>query len=139
MKTYLLDTNIFSDVVTGAHPAARAAFARHAQDRATRLCLSVITEAEIRYGMAKHNLSKTRRAAIEALFAYVQILPWGSEEAAVYGGLRARLEAEGITVAAMDLRIATQAITAEAVLVSRERIFTKIAEIQTIENWSVDG
>jgi tRNA(fMet)-specific endonuclease VapC len=139
MKTYLLDTNIFSDVVTGAHPATRAAFARHAQDQTTRLCLSVVTEAEIRYGMAKHSLSKARRAAIESLFAYVQILPWGAEEAAVYGRLRARLEAEGITVAAMDLLIAAQAIAAEAVLVSRDRIFTKIGEIQVVENWSVDG
>jgi tRNA(fMet)-specific endonuclease VapC len=137
MKIYLLDTNVFSDVVTGTHPLVREAFSRCTQESTTRLCLSVVTEAEVRYGMAKHSLSKARRAAIEALFAYVQILPWGSEEAEVYGGLRARLEAEGVTVAAMDLLIAAQAIAAGAVLVSRDRIFARIGEIQTIENWSV--
>jgi len=72
--TYLLDTNMFSYIVKGNSPAARAEFRRLAQDPDTQLCISVITEAEVRYGMAKRALSPARRDAIEGLFANLEIL-----------------------------------------------------------------
>jgi len=74
--TYLLDTNMFSYIAKGTSPAARAEFQRLSQDGDAVLCISVITEAEVRFGMARHSLSRARCLAIEGLFANFQILPW---------------------------------------------------------------
>jgi len=88
--------------------------------------------------MAKRNLSRSRRSAIESLFAHFQILPWGSEEAAVYALTRAKLEAKGITVESMDLLIAAQAIVAGAVLVTRDKIFAHVDDLHATVNWASD-
>jgi tRNA(fMet)-specific endonuclease VapC len=139
--TYLLDTNMFSYIAKGVSPAARTEFQRLSKDRDAILCISVVTEAEVRYGMAKRALSRTRCAAIEGLFANVQILPWGSDEAIAYAQMRAKLEAQGFTVSAMDLLIAAQAIAAGAVLVAADKIFGKVAEVAdlaTTVNWATD-
>jgi tRNA(fMet)-specific endonuclease VapC len=139
--TYLLDTNTFSYIAKGISPAARAEFQRLSKDRDAVLCISVITEAEARYGMAKRALSRARCAAMEGLFANVQILPWGSDEALAYAQVRAKLESQGITVSAMDMLIAAQAIAAGAVFVTGDKIFAKVAEVAelgTTVNWATD-
>ena len=100
--TYLLDTNMFSYIAKGTSPAARAEFQRLSQDGDAVLCISAITEAKVRFGMAKRSLSRTRCLAIEGLFANLQILPWGSDEAAAYAQARALLEPQGLTVATLD-------------------------------------
>lgn len=139
--TYLLDTCTFSYIAKGTSPAARSEFQKHSKDRDAGVCISVITEAEVRYGMAKRALSHTRCAAIEGLFANVEILPWGSDEASAYAQARAKLEAQGITVALMDMLIAAQASAAGAVLVSGDKIFSKVAKetgIVATVDWAID-
>jgi tRNA(fMet)-specific endonuclease VapC len=135
---YLLDTNMFSYIAKGASPAARAELLRLSQDRDAVVCISVITEAEVRYGMAKYSLSRARRSAIEGLFANLQILSWGSDEAAAYAQAKAKLEAKGITVAVMDMLIAAQAIAAGAALVTRDKIFANIDDLEASVNWATD-
>lgn len=137
-STYVLDTNTFSYIAKGSSPAARAEFQRLAQDPSAVLCISVITEAEVRYGMEKRSLSQSRRSAIEGLFANLQILPWGSDEAAAYAQAKAKLETQGITVAVMDMLIAAQAIAAGAVLVTRDNIFAKLSDLDATVNWATD-
>lgn len=138
---YLLDTNTFSDIATGRSPAARAEFARILHDPEARVAISVITEAEVRYGMEKRALSRKRRESLEGLFATLEILPWGSPEAATYGRIRAALSPLGLTIALMDLLIATHAVTSADVLVTRDGIFPRIAEgagIPATVNWAKD-
>jgi tRNA(fMet)-specific endonuclease VapC len=136
--TYLLDTNTFSYIAKGSSLAARAQFLKLSRDSDAVLCISVITEAEVRYGMAKRSLSRAQRSAIEGLFANLHILPWGSDEAAAYAQARAKLEARGISVAALDLLIAAQAIAAGAVLVSGDKIFAHIDGLPATANWATD-
>ena len=137
-STYLLDTNMFSYIAKGNSAAARREWIRLSGDRETAVCISVITEAEVRYGMAKHALSRERAEAIEGLLANVQILPWGSEEAAAYGRSRAQLEAKGVTLSAMDMLIAAQAIAASAVLVTRDKVFEQVPDLHATVNWATD-
>ena len=136
--TYLLDTNMFSYIARGNSPSARREWLRLSQDREAAVCISVITEAEVRYGLAKHSLSRERADAIEGLLANLQILPWGSEEAAAYARTRARLEGNGVTLSAMDLLIAAQAIASGAVLVTRDKIFEHVSELHATVNWATD-
>jgi tRNA(fMet)-specific endonuclease VapC len=137
-STYLLDTNMFSYIAKGNSPAARREWLRLSRDRETAVCISVITEAEVRYGMAKHALSRERVDTIEGLLANLQILPWGSEEAAAYAQTRAQLEAKGVTLSAMDMLIAPQAIAAGAVLVTRDKIFEQVPDLHATANWATD-
>ena len=137
---YLLDTKTFSYIVKGSSRAARAEFRRLVQDPNAEVCISVMTEAEIRYGMAKFALSPQRASAIEGLLAQVEILPWGSEEAAVYGRARVSLP-KGLTVEAMDFLIAVQSAACGAVLVTHDNIFSRIADIvgiHAVVDWATD-
>lgn len=139
--TYLLDTNMFSYIAKGTSPAVRAIFRRLATDSDAQVCISVITEAEVRYGMAKRALSPARCSAIEGLLANLEILPWGSDEAAIFGRAKAALETQGIGFSLMDLFIGVHAAATDAVLVTRDTVFSSIAEItgiNAIVNWATD-
>jgi tRNA(fMet)-specific endonuclease VapC len=134
--TYLLDTNTVSYIVRGRSPAARARLqALNAGDVA---CISSITEAEVRYGLARRPQAHTLRAAIEGLLFKLPILPWGSPEAAAYGNLRAKLEAAGTVLSELDLLIAAQAIAANAVLVTNDRALARIKDLHGTVNWATD-
>ena len=134
--TYLLDTNTLSYIAKGKSPAARMRL--ESLDGKDTVCISAVTEAELRYGLAKRPAAHALRAAIEGLLFKFRILPWGSKEAAAYGDLRARLEELGISLADMDMMIAAQAIAAGAILVSNDRAFSHIAGLPGIENWASD-
>ena len=139
--TYLLDTNTFSYAVTGRSPAARARFRCLLQDSGVNVCISAITEAEIRFGMAWRKPSPMRSFIIESTLAKIEILPWDSEAAVVYGGVRAALRARGTTVGPLDLLIAAHAASTSAILVTHDSIFSRIAEItgiRAITDWATD-
>ena len=91
--TYLLDTNTFSYIAKGNSQAARAHL--ESLSAGESACISSITEAEVRYGLARRPQAHRLHAAVEALLFKFQILPWGSREAAAYGMLRAKLESKG--------------------------------------------
>ncbi len=55
-------------------------------------CISAITEAEIRYGLAKRPEATALKALMDGFLASIHVLPWGRDEAEAYGVLRAKLE-----------------------------------------------
>lgn len=135
---YLLDTNMFSYIAKGNSHAARREWLRLSRDVEATVCISIVTEAEVRYGMAKHKISRERTDAIEGLLANLQILTWGSEEAAAYARARSQLEARGVTLSAMDLLIAAQAIAAGAVLVTRDKLLEQVPDLRGFADWATD-
>lgn len=133
---YLLDSNTVSYIANGKSRAARARL--EALDPEDLACISSITEAEIRYGLARRPQARALRTAIEGLFFKLRALPWGSKEAAAYGELRAALEAKGASLAELDMLIAAHAIAQGAVLVSNDGAFSRVAALHRIENWAHD-
>jgi tRNA(fMet)-specific endonuclease VapC len=133
---YLLDTNTLSYIAKGKSQAARAHLASLRAGETA--CISSITEAEVRYGLAKRPQAQSLHAALEALLFKLQILPWGSEEARVYGRLRARLEAAGSALSELDLQIAAHAISVGAVLVTNDKALRRIKELNGTVNWASD-
>jgi len=133
---YLLDTNTLSYIANGKSQAARS---RLASLRAGEtVCISSITEAEVRYGLAKRPQAHRLHTAVEALLFKLQIIPWGSEEAVAYGRLRAKLEAAGTVVSELDLQIAAHAIAVGAVLVTNDKALRRIKELNGTVNWASD-
>jgi tRNA(fMet)-specific endonuclease VapC len=68
----------------------------------------------------------------------LRILAWGSKEAAAYGELRARLEGAGITLSQLDLQIAAHALAIGAVLVTNDKAFLQVNDLDKMENWALD-
>jgi len=75
--TYLLDTNTVSYIAKGNSPAARARLEALGLDES--VCISSITEAELRYGLARRPAAQALRAAVEGLLLKLNILSWGAK------------------------------------------------------------
>jgi tRNA(fMet)-specific endonuclease VapC len=131
----MLDTNTVSYIVRGKSPAARAALDGLRGENIA--CISAITEAELRYGVAKQAPGLTRQAVLTRFFAKTRVLPWGSEQALAYGDLRARLE-RGKILGPLDMLIAAHAISTNATLVTRDKAFAQVEDLRPPVNWAVD-
>jgi tRNA(fMet)-specific endonuclease VapC len=133
---YMLDTNTVSYIAKGHSKAARSRMLNLEEDEV--VCLSVITEAEIRYGLAKRPEAVALRERMEWFLAAVKVLPWGRDEARAYGALRAKLESSGKTLENMDMMIAAHAIATGAVLVTNDKAFAQVEDLHATENWATD-
>jgi tRNA(fMet)-specific endonuclease VapC len=58
----------------------------------------------------------------------VQVLPWTADVADVYGPLRASCAARGVNLGALDVLIAAHAVSAGAILVTRDKTFSQSTE-----------
>jgi tRNA(fMet)-specific endonuclease VapC len=140
-QSYLLDTNMVSYIVSGASAAARAQLLR--LDGKSAVYVSAITEAELRFGMAKGPKHPVRIAMMERFLMKTTVLPWGHEEAVAYGDLRARLQAAGLPLGALDTLIAAHALATDAVLVTHGEGFGKLKQagleraLQVVD-WATD-
>jgi tRNA(fMet)-specific endonuclease VapC len=132
----MLDTNTVSYIVKRQSlEARRRLFALQGGEIAI---ISAITEAEIRYGIAKKPEASALKSLIDAFLASIQILPWGRNEAEVYGRVRAAQERRGISLANMDMLIAAHSIAAGAVLVTNDKAFAQVDELSSTVNWATD-
>jgi tRNA(fMet)-specific endonuclease VapC len=129
---YLLDTNTVSYVIKGNFPLVRK---RLVEIPMSEVGISVITEAELRFGVAKFPNSTKLGVAVEELLRRLESLPWDSAAAQHYAGLRAALEKRGEPMGNMDMMIAAQALALETVLVTNDRVFTRVKGLR-IEDWS---
>jgi tRNA(fMet)-specific endonuclease VapC len=102
--------------------------------REQRCCLSAIVVAEIRYGLEKRPTATRLQELAEATFESLEILPWSEACARIYGRLRADLERHGKPLAAMDLLIASHALSEGCALVTADQAFANVAELQ-LEAW----
>lgn len=127
----MLDSDICIDVMRG-QPATRARLER--TDREDVAVSSIVT-AELWTGVSKSPHAERSRTAVLALLAYVTVLDWPREAAAIYGEIRSRLEAGGRSIGAMDLLIAAHALHERAILVTRNLSeFRRISGLK-IESW----
>jgi tRNA(fMet)-specific endonuclease VapC len=133
---YMLDTNTVSYMANGKSKAARARLLNLGVDEA--VCLSVVTEAEVLYGLARRPEAVALKERMEWFLASIRILPWGRDEAAVYGPMRAKLESAGKVLGTMDMQIAAHAVAAGAVLVTSDKAFGFVKELKGVVNWATD-
>jgi tRNA(fMet)-specific endonuclease VapC len=129
--SYMLDTNIVSFLLRGNERASRCL----AQTPPAEVAISVITEAEIEYGLARRPQAVRLRRAVDEFLRRATVVDWRREDARCYGALRARLEKEGTSIAAHDLLIATHALRLDAVLVSSDPCFRRIPGLK-LTDWT---
>lgn len=129
---YLLDTNTASYVIKGNIPRVRERLLKVAM---AQVAISAVTEAELRFGVARRPEAERLRVAVEEFLLRVESLPWDSEAAQQYATVRAALEREGEPMGNLDLMIAAHALAAEAVLVTADQVFRRVKRLKT-EDWS---
>lgn len=129
---YLLGTNIASYAIKGNVPQVRVALLSLPM---SEVGVSVVTEAELRFGVARKRASAHLKLAVEEFLLRVEILPWGSEAAKHYAELRSALEDSGTPIANFDLMIAAHALAAGATLVTHDRVFRRVKHLK-IEDWT---
>ncbi len=129
---YLLDTNTCSYIIKGNVPRVRERLLRVPMPE---IGISVVTEAELRFGAARRPAAVKLQAAVEEFLTRVEVLPWDSEAARQYAELRATLEKHGEPMGNLDMMIAAQAIAAEAVLVTHDRVFRRAKGLK-VEDWT---
>lgn len=135
-KLYMLDTNTVSYLLKAKSPAARARISALAPEES--VCISVVTEAELLYGIAKSGIGEQRRKLLEWFLLRVAVHAWGRAEAASYGLLRAKQEAMGKTLGPLDMQIAAHAITLGAILVTNDQAFTSVPDLPEVQKWATD-
>jgi tRNA(fMet)-specific endonuclease VapC len=129
---YLLDTNVASYVIKGNIPRV---LERLLKVPMSEVGISVVTEAELRFGVARLPQAAKLGIAVEEFLLRVEILPWDSESAQRYAEIRAVLERDGEPMSNLDMMIAAQALAAAAILVANDRDFRRVRGLR-IEDWS---
>jgi tRNA(fMet)-specific endonuclease VapC len=133
MKTYLLDTNIVSHIIRGDIPAIRTALEAVPVHS---VHLSVISEAELLYGLLRRGNPTRLAVPVEQFLRRVTILPWHRSAAQAFAELRTNMARRGLCLSTMDMLIAAHAKAAGAVLVSRDQSFAQLGPLLPLEDWS---
>ncbi len=129
---YLLDTNTASYIIKGNFPRVRERLLRVPM---AEVGISVVTEAELRFGVARKPEAERLQIAVDEFLLRVEILPWDSAAAKHYALLRAALERAGKPMGNLDMMIAAQALAAEAVLVTHDRVFQRVKGLK-VDDWT---
>ena len=132
MRTaYLLDTDAVSDFIR--YPTGGVATRLNAIG-AESVAISIVTAAEIRFGMARaqtHRLLARMRSTLET----VRIMALDPPADRHYADLRTYLEARGTPIGANDMFIAAHALALDAILVTGNvREFSRVPRL-AVENW----
>ncbi len=128
---YLLDT----DTCIYALKQSEAVLRHLLSTARDAVIVSVITEAELRTGVAKSSAPARTLRLIENFLRPITIIDFTSDDAIVYAGIRAKLERVGTPIGPLDTLIAAHAVARRLTLVTNnEREFRRVPGLD-LENW----
>jgi tRNA(fMet)-specific endonuclease VapC len=129
---YLLDTDTCAFVL---RRSSAALLARIQSVPLARQAISVVTYAELLYGVQVSSKKKANQEALDALASHLAVLDWTPTAARHYAEIRADLKKRGTMIGANDLMIAAHARSLAAVVVTNNtKDFGRVKGLQ-IENW----
>lgn len=133
MPRYMLDTDICSYVIRGTSTTLDE---RVREQEPGALCMSVVTRAELLYGVKRKAGSVRLERLVAAFLERVPSLPWSDGCAGHYAEIRAGMERRGQSIGNLDLMIAAHARAVDLVLVSNnERHFRPVPKLR-LQNWT---
>lgn len=129
---YILDTNTVSFYL---RRKSEVLLARLPRTPAAQVALSVVTEMELRYGLAKKPSSKAA-PLVEQFLAGITVLPLTSHVARHYASIRSSLESRGTPIGPLDMIIAAQALAIQATLVTNDLSEFRRVPSLVCEDWT---
>jgi tRNA(fMet)-specific endonuclease VapC len=128
---YMLDTNICSAVIKKQSGADSKLAALDPAD----VCISAITYAELRFGVALAAPAPRLEALVDEFLECVRCEPWDVLAADRHGSLRAQLRLSGRPIGPFDEMIAAHALSLKAVVVTNnEKHFRQVPGLKVV-NW----
>jgi tRNA(fMet)-specific endonuclease VapC len=99
-----------------------------------QVCISSVTLAELRYGVAKSQYQQKNQAALDEFILPLEVADFDEAAADYYGRLRASLERQGTPIGALDTMIAGHALSLNVMLVTNNtREFSRVAGLQLLD------
>lgn len=134
----MLDTNMASHVMRGDIKAVRDHLDKDALGG--EIALSVISQAELFYGLARRGHPAALGKLISAFLGGVDVMPWTPAVAWCYGDLRALCEADGVNLTTSDMMMAAHAKAVGAVIVAPDEAFQHIKRhLVGLDDWTLRG
>ena len=129
---YMLDTDTCAFILRRSSPSL---LERIQAVPIRQQAVSVITVAELLYGVQISSKKKANRAAVDALLRHVAVIDWPREAAQHYAAIRAELKQKGQLIGSNDLFIAAHARSVGATVVTNNvKDFGRVKGLM-VENW----
>ncbi|MBV8113241.1 MAG: type II toxin-antitoxin system VapC family toxin [Silvibacterium sp.] len=134
MPQYMLDTDTCSYIMKRSN---QAVLERLAKLPVSEVCVSVISKAELMYGVELSPRREQDARALAAFLLHAEVLDFPDSAAEHYAKIRADLKLRGEMIGANDLLIAAHARSAGLTLVTNNmREFGRVPDL-AVENWAV--
>jgi tRNA(fMet)-specific endonuclease VapC len=133
MPAYMLDTDICSYVMKRS---SRDVLERLASVAVQDVCMSVVTKAELMYGVEVSPHPARDTEALGGLLVYVRVVDFPDAAAHHYADIRADLKRRGAMIGANDLLIAAHARSLEVTLVTNNADELSCVRGLQLENWA---
>lgn len=131
MKLLMLDTDVSSYIIRRRPESLVQHFERHADE----ICVSVITAAELRFGVEKSKSAKLA-GLVEDFLERLSVLDWTRAVTPHYARIRAALERIGKPIGNADLMVAAHAVSEGATVVTNNlRHFADVPGLK-IQEWT---
>ena len=130
----MLDTDTASYIIRGRAPAIETKLAAIPP---SRVCISVMTRAELLYGLKRLPAGHRLGLGVRQFLKLVRALPWDIDAAEHYADIRHQLVTSGQPIGEIDIMIAAHSLSAGAVLVTNNtRHYARIQAPLTLVNWA---
>jgi tRNA(fMet)-specific endonuclease VapC len=130
---HMMDTDTASYLIKGKSPAIEAKLATLMP---SMVCISVMTRAELLYGLKRLPAEHRLHLAVRQLLKIIRVLPWDIEASDWYVDIRHQLITSGQPIGELDMMIAAHSLSAGAILVTNNnRHFDRIKAPIVLENW----
>ena len=133
MPLYMLDTDICSYVMKRS---SKALLEKLGTVPVADVCMSVVTKAELLFGVQMSPNPARDRQALDGLLTYVETLELPEESAEHYAGSRTEMKKRGEMNGANDLFIAAHARSLKLTLITNNiQEFSRVDGL-ALENWT---
>ena len=127
----MLDTNICIYIIK-QQPAA--VLKRFLEYQIGDICISSITLAELRFGVAKSTHREKNANALDEFIVPLEVVSFDEAAAHLYGDIRTTLEKAGTPIGAMDMLIAAHAVSLGVALVTNNtHEFVRVAGLKLVD------
>lgn len=131
---YMLDTNTCALILRRSSPTL---LQRIQSVPLRQQSVSMITLAELLYGVQISSRKKANRSAVDVLMRHLTVIDWSRAAAEHYADIRADLKRKGQLIGSNDLLIAAHARSLGAVVVTNNvKDFGRVRALK-VENWTV--
>ncbi len=129
----MLDTDICSYII---RERPLQVFEHFKKIEMNQLYISVVTYAELIYGVEHSSSKKVNRLIIDDFVRHLSIISWDQKAAEHYGRIRAFLRVGGNIIGSMDMMIAAHAGSRKMTLVTNnDNHFKRVPKLK-VENWT---